>query len=204
MIISRDVGVKSSIVLQASFDEYDGYAPTDRFIVDAMPHHLPSEYVALAGYLIFGTWASGAIVFPESITPELSSAMEEDSVPVRIRPQGINLVPKLVKLGDDGFIINCTGGVAPVECLEVEVLPYGFNEGFLRKPGRLQVSSNAFIFSGVLDRKYFFRPIIAAALLASGDLPLGRIYLSAHIEQREFISLQALFQSIGIELIRFS
>ncbi|MHA6967383.1 hypothetical protein ACX5K5_06765 [Glutamicibacter bergerei] len=204
MIISRDIGSQSSIVLQATFDEYDGYAPTDRFIVDATPHHLPSEYVALAGYLVFGTWASGAIVFPESITPELSSAMEDDSFPVRIRPQGINLVPKLVKLGNDGFIINYDGGVAPAECLEVEVLPYGLNEGFLRKPGRMQVASSAFIFSDVLDHKYFFRPIIAAALLASGDLPLGRIYLSAHIEQQEVISLQALFQSIGIELIHFS
>ncbi|PRB46392.1 hypothetical protein CQ013_18050 [Arthrobacter sp. MYb216] len=204
MIISQDVESNSSTILDAAFGEYDGFAPTSKFIVDTVSKNSSPEYVALAAYLVFGTWTSGAIVFPESITPELASAMEEDSAPVRIRPQGINLVPKRVKLGDHGLFVNLNGGSPPADCLEVEILPFGFNEGFLRKSGHLQVSSNAFMFSGVLDRKYCYRPIIAAALLANADLHLGRIYLSADIEQQEFISLHELLQATGIELIRVS
>ncbi|MGP5032909.1 hypothetical protein ACTXJG_15990 [Glutamicibacter arilaitensis] len=205
MIISLNTDAEYSMSLEASFDEYDGYAPTNRFVVDATPHHLSAEYLGLASYLVFGTWASGAITFPELITPELSSAIEDDSSPVRIRPQGLNLVPKRVKQGNNSILINLNGGEETVDCPVFEVLPYGINEGFLRNQNRLRVSSNAFIFSGVLDQKLYVRPIIAAALLSVGGVGLlGTIYLSANIVQRELVSLQALLQSVGVELVLLS
>lgn len=202
MIISLNIDVETPITLEASFDEYDGYAPTDKFVVDAAPRDLPAEHIGLASYLVFGTWASGAIKFPELITPELSSAIEDDSFPVRIRPQGLNLVPKRVTLGNNVIVINLNGGDTPANYPIFEVLPYGIHEGFLRSQNRLQVSSNAFIFSGALNRKGYVRPIIAAALLSAGGLGLlGKIYLSADIDPEELISLQSLLQSVGIELI---
>lgn len=205
MIISLNIDFEKSITLEASFDDYDGFAPTNKFVVDALPHDLSAEYIGLASYLVFGTWASGVIKFPELITPELSSAIEDDSFPVRIRPQGLNLVPKRVTLGNNAIVINLNGGNTPVGCPILEVLPYGINEGFLRGQNRLQVSSNAFIFSGALNRRVHVRPFIAAALLSAGGLGLlGKIYLSADIDQEELVSLQSLLQSVGIELILFS
>lgn len=201
LIISRDLNVQPSYLLRASFEDYDGIAPAREFLVDANFGDVSQEYVALASYLVFGSWASGSIAFPDAITAELATAIEDDSAPIRIRPQGVNLIPKAIRPNSKGVDI-CLGGAGGLEQDHlVEILPYGFNSGNLCTPHKTQISSNAFIFSRLVPCQKYMRPIIAATLLGFGADPINSLLLSVRLEKKEVSKLHALLQSVGIRLI---
>lgn len=201
MIISQDNDLGSSVVLRATFDAYDGYPISDSFVVDSTSKHYAPDYLGLAGYLVFGRWASGAISFPAPIMPELAGAIEHDSYPVRIRPQGIELAPKRIKTGHLEVSVNLSGETCSATGVEVQILPRGFNRGFLRSSRLIQVSSNAFLFATAKDRWLSHRPILAAVLLACNDLELGRIVIQGDMDRQEIDALQSLFMAVGIEIV---
>lgn len=187
--------------LLTEVEAYDAVTPISRFFIDYVPSVLNPERVALAGYLAFGSWISGGVKFPEAICPELASAIEDDSMPARVRPEKIDYTPK--RLAGGKYEAQVLVGPAATESetsRSLRILPHGKYVGALRQEGHLQVSSNAYVLAGCVPKAAEHRPMLAVAVLAAEEFGIEKLRFKAKINENERMHLQSLLGAVGLGL----
>ncbi|WP_349829292.1 hypothetical protein [Brevibacterium litoralis] len=140
---------EGDLVLRAEPEDYDGWPPAQTFRVSG-GERASADVLAVAAYLVFGRYTSGAFVLPCRIRVELAEAIEADAHPVRVRPYPVSLTPTAFPHDS-----RRTVGVAePPE-------------------------SNARVFSEFARREFSLRPHVAAALLSGQTFATGTVVVDA-------------------------
>lgn len=170
MRIETSAAEDHGFVMKAEPGSFDGMPPLDRLVLGGGPLRSHPDRVGLAAFLTFGSYASGEFILPSPIGPELSSAIEDDCHPVRVRPGPVEYVPRTMANGRRSVMIR-RGRTPSLDGHQIQVVPALSAKGYFRWDDTITVSSNSFAFGMGL------RTVLAVAVLFAEDLDTAELRL---------------------------
>lgn len=199
MILTWTSSPPDDIALLAQPQEYDALAPVDGLTLDALPTHRHPDREAIAGYLAFGRWSSGDMRFPEPVSPFVAEAIEDDALPVKVRPRGVTYAPRASPLGTRGatvrFDLPTDSTTGPV----IAVVPSTIAQGHSASSSRVVIPTNAF----VLDHGEApsIRARLAIAVLFASDIEADVLEVEGvSVPPKEALRLSALLHTVNLGL----
>lgn len=172
---------------------FDGRPPVDRFVLGGSPLRSHPDRIGLAAFLTFGCYSSGEFILPSPIGPELSSAIEDDCQPIRVRPSPVEYVPRIMATGKRSVTVR-QGHTPSLDEPQIQVVPRVSADGLFRWGNTISVSSNSFAFDMGL------RAVLSVAVLFAEDLDAADLLVQVPrpIEGREEGRLRQLLLSVGL------
>lgn len=199
MILSWETSTTGGVSLVAQVQEYDAYPPVSALKLDAPPMNRHPDREALAGYLAFGQWVSGDLVMPASPSPLLAEAIEQDSLPVRVRPREVDYVPRALPRGRRRVLV--TDEIPTCESSDhcLAIVPSSLARGVFTTGQHLIIPSNAFALGA--DPTVRRRSLLAVAVLFAADIDADILSLTEGEQSHEESSrLGDLLQCVNLQL----
>lgn len=187
-------------VLVATLGDYDGFPPTDAFIVDHQPRVINPERLGMACYLAFGSWCGGELHLPVKVGPATANAMVRDAAPsgISLHPNPIEYYPKPLPIGTRE--LKLTRELAVVNAATIQDLQIDQWSGSLRSHSSVIVPSNSFLFDSTSGG---IRAHLAVAMLFANDAQADLVVVENEVEECEKERLTELFGAVRLG-IRFA
>ncbi|WP_421084332.1 hypothetical protein [Rothia nasimurium] len=194
MKIRTETNTFSPFSLIAERGEYDALPPLDTLHIDFAPTKVNADRLAIASYLVFGSYASGTIEMPKKFCPATAEAMEQDARPVQLRPSPIEYYPQPLAIGQrTAKVYFGLPGESPEG--QFGILPSDSYSGIITGPNKLLLASNAFVFDALTNSGQDIRARLAVAVLFAEDFSIDTFILDGtaidRTEQRTLINLLA-------------
>lgn len=191
--------------LLATRQEYDAFPPVEALVVDALPSQRHPDREAMAGYLVFGRWASGDLLVPEPLSPVVAEAIEVDASPIRLRPRDVDYTPRAVPQGRRRITVRFELPAAPPADATLAVVPSTRTEGVSSWGSALVIPSNAFVLDAVAGpdtmETQSVRARAAVAVLFAADVEADVLELDGvELPAQEEARLAALLHAVNLEL----
>lgn len=199
MILSWESHEGGSASLVARVQEYDATPPISSLMIDALPSNRHPDREALAGYLAFGRWTSGDLVMPDGPSPLVAEAIEQDSLPTRVRPREVMYVPRSLPHGRHRVSVLETIPSGPSPDRLLAIVPSPLARGVFASGQQLIVPSNAFALGdGPTSRR---RSLLAVAVLFAADIDADVLCLDrGGVSSAEAERLATLVHCVNLEL----
>jgi hypothetical protein len=132
-------------------------------------------------------------MLPSAVGPELASAIEDDSRPIRVRPGPVVYEPRITANGQQSVLVR-QGRTPSSAQNQILVVPEVSAKGYFRWDGSVVVSSNSFLF-GLSPRASLAVAVLFAEDLDASDL---RLEVFESLGNREERLLRQLLLSVGL------